>query len=197
MQDAYASMSQPYIDLVGGTWPDHADDTALVREHLTGLDGPVLDLGCGPGQWTHYLHASGAEVTGVDLVPEFVDHARRSYPDCEFRLGSMTELDVPDHSIAGILSWYSTIHLPPSELDRVLTGFRRLLVPGGVLVIGFFDSEDDVAAFDHKVITAYRWPIDVFADHLVTAGFVVGQRRQHQTSERPDRRYAALAARVR
>ena len=36
----------------------------------------VLDLGCGPGQWSAYLHSLGAEVVGVDLVEEFIAHAR-------------------------------------------------------------------------------------------------------------------------
>ena len=188
-------MSQQYISMFDdGTWQDHEDDTALVRRYLTGLTGPVLDLGCGPGHWTAYLHSLGADVTGVDMVPEFIAHARADHPGSTFRLGSMTELDLPDHSVAGILAWYSTIHLPPPELDRVLTEFRRLLAPSGVLVIGFVDSDDDVAAFDHKVITAYRWPVDVLAGHLSAAGFVELQRRLHQVPERPDRKYAAIAA---
>jgi SAM-dependent methyltransferase len=189
-------MSQQYIDRFDGNWQDHESETGLVRRHLTGLTGPVLDLGCGPGHWTAYLHSLGVDVTGVDIVPEFIAHARATHPDTNFLLGSMTELDVPDHSVAGILAWFSTIHLPPPELDRVLTEFRRLLAPSGVLVIGLFDSDDDVAAFDHKVITAYRWPVDVFAEHLLAAGFVELQRRRHQVPERPDRKYAAVAVRA-
>lgn len=197
MRDAYSSMSEQYIGLVDGGLPDHEDDTALVRRHLTGLPGPVLDLGCGPGHWTAYLHGLGADVTGVDMVPEFVAHARATHRGPTFLLGSMTELDLPAHSVAGILAWYSTIHLPPPELDRVLAGFRRLLMPSGVLVVGFFDSDDDVAQFDHKVVTAYRWPVEVFTQHLAAAGFTELQRLRRQLPERPDRKYAAVAARVR
>jgi len=196
VRDAYSSRSSQYIDLIEDDWSTDDDDAALVRRHLTGLPGPVLDLGCGPGHWTGHLHSLGADVTGVDMVPEFIAHARETHPGPQFRLGSMTEVDAPDHSVAGILSWYSTIHLPPAELGRVLAGFRRLLAPGGVLVIGFFDSDDDVARFDHKVIAAYRWPTDVFAERLAEAGFTEVQRLQHQVPERPDRRYAALAARA-
>jgi SAM-dependent methyltransferase len=196
VRDAYSTMAQQYIDLSDGTWPDDEEDTALVLRHLVGLSGPVLDLGCGPGHWTARLQALGADVTGVDLVPEFVAHARATHPHSSFRLGSMTELDVPDRSVAGLLSWYSTIHLPPAQLSGVLAEFRRLLAPSGVLVLGFFDSEDDVAAFDHTVFTAYRWPVDVFAEHLVAAGFVELERRQHQVPGRADRRYAAVAARA-
>ena len=198
MRDAYSSRSAEYIELFdadGGAgqeeWP-----AVLLRRHLTGLDGPVLDLGCGPGRWTAHLHASGADVTGVDMVPEFVEHARAAHPGPGFRLGSMTELELPAHSVAGILSWYSTIHLAPSDLDVVLAGFRRLLRPSGTLVVGFFDSDDVVAAFDHAVVTAYRWPVDVFADRLRRSGFTEIERSRRRFPERPDRRYADIVARA-
>lgn len=194
MRDAYSSVAEQYIDLVAGGWQADADDTAFVRRYLTSLPGPVLDLGCGPGHWTAYLHSLGAEVTGIDMVPEFIDHARATHAGPDFRLASMTEPYAPEHSLAGILTWYSTIHLPPAELDRVLAGFRRLLIRSGMLVAGFFDSDDGVAAFDHKVITAYRWPADAFAERLAEAGFTEVERLLQQSAERPDRKYAAIAA---
>ena len=196
VREAYSSRSQQYIDLFGGDWQAPEDDTALIRQHLSDLPGPVLDLGCGPGYWSAYLHSLGADVTGIDLVPEFIACARATHPGPQYRLGSMLEVDAPDHSVAGILTWYSTIHLPPGDLDRALGQFRRLLAPSGMLVAGFFDSDDVVAEFDHKVITAYRWPIDVFAEHLATAGFTEVQRLRQRFPERPDRKYAAIAARA-
>lgn len=196
VRDAYSSMSEQYISVVDDGRQDDEDDTAFVLRHLTGIPGPVLDLGCGPGHWTARLHASGAHVTGVDMVPEFIAHARATHPGPAFRLGSMTELDVPEHSVAGILAWYSTIHLPPPELDRVLTRFRGLLRPSGVLVVGFFDSDNGVGVFDHKVVTAYRWPAEIFAQHLGEAGFTEVQRLRKQFPDRPDRKYAAIAARA-
>ncbi|MBE1485566.1 Methyltransferase domain-containing protein [Micromonospora coxensis] len=194
VRDAYSYMSEQYIALFKGDSQADVDDAALVRDHLVGLDGRVLDLGCGPGHWSAYLHSFGADVTGVDLVPEFIDHAQTNFPGPEFRLGSMTDLNLPDHSVAGILSWYSTIHLPPPELDGVLTEFRRMLAPSGKLVIGFFDSADGVAAFDHKVHTAYRWPVDTFSARLAKAGFTEVQRLRKQIPDRPDRMCAAIAA---
>ena len=196
VRDAYSSMSEQYIALVGDGTHAHEDDVELVRRHLVGLAGPVLDLGCGPGHWTSHLHSLGADVIGVDVVPEFVAHARDTNPGLDIRQGSMTELDLPDHSVAGIFSWYSTIHLTPSALDGVLTEFRRLLAPGGVLVAGFFDSDDVVAEFDHKVVTAYRWPVHVFSSRLARAGFAEAERLRRQVPGSPDRRHAAIAARA-
>ncbi|MBM2620850.1 class I SAM-dependent methyltransferase [Actinoplanes sp. LDG1-06] len=194
VRDAYSSKADQYIALFDDDWEADENEASLIKRYLGGLDGPVFDLGCGPGHWTGYLHSLGADVTGVDMVPEFIAYAREHFPGPEFRLGSMTEVDVPERSVSGILSWYSTIHLPPAELDRVLAGFRRMLAPDGRLVIGFFDSDDGVAAFDHKVTTAWRWPVDEFSARLAQAGFTELERKQKQFPERPDRMYAAIAA---
>ena len=89
-----------------------------------------------------------------------------------------------------------TIHLTPSALDGVLTEFRRLLALPGVLVVGFFDSDDIVAEFDHKVVAAHRWPVDVFSARLASAGFAEVERLRRQVPDRPNRTYAAIAARA-
>ncbi len=193
VRDAYSAVAAQYVELFDAVDPDD-EATDLVRRHLTGLDGLVLDLGCGPGHWTAFLHGHGVDVVGIDQVPEFLDHARTAHPGPEFRLGSLT--DLLHDSVAGILAWYSTIHLDPEALGPALAGFRRVLLDDGPLVLGFFDSEDGVAAFDHKVTTAWRWPVDTMAELLEAAGFAEVERLQQQVEERPDRRYAAIAARA-
>ena len=189
---AYAAVAEQYIELFAAADRGHPDDLAFIERHLSGRAGPVLDAGCGPGHLTGHLRSLGVDATGIDLVPEFVAHARARHPGAPFRLGSLTDLGVPDHSLAGILAWYSLIHLPPDALDGVLAGFRRALAHDGVLVIGFFDG-DEVAAFDHKVVTAYRRPPDDLAARLARAGFteVERLRRPGDDIHRP---LAAMAA---
>jgi SAM-dependent methyltransferase len=196
VRDAYSARAADYAAFVADEWHRHGDEVALVRRHLVGRAGPVLDLGCGPGHWTAYLHEQGVDVTGVDVVPELVAHARATYPGPEFVLGGLSRLDRPASSVSGILAWYSTIHLPPDELDDVLAGFRRLLARGGVLVVGLFDSDDGVAAFDHAVHQEYRWPVDVFAERLARAGLAEVERVRRRSAERPDRAHAAVAVRA-
>lgn len=43
VRDAYSSMSKQYIGMVGDGLQEHPDDMSLVRRHLAGLTGPVLD----------------------------------------------------------------------------------------------------------------------------------------------------------
>ena len=78
----------------------------------------------------------------------------------------------------------------------MLAGFRRLLAPSGTLVLGFFASDDEVTAFDHAIVTAYRWPADLLTRRLAEAGLAQVERVERQVAERPDRRYAAIAARA-
>ena len=195
VREAYQAKFRHYIELLDRMSVED-DDVAFVRKHLVGLEGTVLDVGCGPGQWSAHLHSLGVEVVGIDLVPEFIAHARWRHPDVEFRLGSMTDLDVPDGAAAGVLAWFSTIHLPPHELEQVLGRLHRALEPGGTLVIGFFDSDHGVAEFEHKVTTAWRLPVDAMAQRLQQARFTEVERFRWTLPDRPDRRYAAIAARA-
>ncbi|SNY53252.1 class I SAM-dependent methyltransferase [Paractinoplanes atraurantiacus] len=193
VRDAYGSVSTLYIDLFGTREQTHPDDLDLLRRHLS-LPGRVLDLGCGPGHLTDYLRSLGVDAAGIDMVPSFVAHARAAFPDGDYRLGSFLELDAS--SLAGILAWYSLIHIPPPELDDVLAGFRRAMAPGGVLVTGFFDGGDRLEPFDHKVATAYRWPVDEFSARLRRAGFTEIERQQRPAdgTQRPLAAIVSLAS---
>jgi SAM-dependent methyltransferase len=193
VQRAYGALAEQYIELVNRT-PVPPDDLALIIRHLSIRPGTVLDVGCGPGHLTAHLRRLGVDATGLDLVPAFIGHARVTHREGRYGLGSMHQLPVRDRSVAGILAWYSLIHLPPDDIDGVLAELRRVMAPAGKLVVGFFDG-DEPAAFEHKVVTAYRWPVDAFAERLGQAGFREIERRQRPGVAEPGLRpHAAIAA---
>jgi SAM-dependent methyltransferase len=66
-------------------YADHASHIARF-EILAAIDPgmeSVLDVGCGLGDFCHYLRARGstADYLGIDLVPEFVAHAQTAFAD--------------------------------------------------------------------------------------------------------------------
>lgn len=189
IRTAYAACSSEYAEALGTMEQTHPEDRALVRRWGLGLHGPVLDAGCGPGHWTDFLRRGGAEVEGLDLVPEFIAHARRSFPFCRFRVGSLTALGVPDGSLSGVLCWYSLIHTPPAQLSHVLAEVRRVLRPGGSLLLGFF-PHPYTEGFPHAVATAYRWSVDDLSEALRKAGFSVEEL--HRRTDPGVRPHAAL-----
>ncbi|MFD0883931.1 class I SAM-dependent DNA methyltransferase [Streptosporangium algeriense] len=164
----YAEFARNYLDPLPLDRAILAAFAELVRD-----TGPVAELGCGPGQTTAHLRDLGVDVFGVDLSPKMIDIARETYPDLRFEVGSMDALDLADDELRGILAWYSVIHAPPREMPAYFAEFRRVLAPGGHLLLGFFESGGDpVTPFDHRVTTAYRWPIDELAKLAADAGFL-------------------------
>lgn len=99
--------------------------------------GPVADVGCGPGYVTRRLNDLGADAFGIDLSPEMIAIARRDHPDLRFEVGTMTDLHLPDHSVAGVLAFWSIIHIPDHAVPGVFAQFRRVLRPGGPVLVGF------------------------------------------------------------
>ncbi|MFJ5679607.1 class I SAM-dependent DNA methyltransferase [Streptomyces sp. NPDC093097] len=175
--DAYDAIAVVYADFarneLDGLPLDRAVLAAFAELVRAGDPGAVAELGCGPGRVTAHLRDLGLDVFGVDLSPVMIDLARETYPDLRFEVGSMDALDLADGALQGIVSWYSVIHTPPRELPPYFDEFRRTLAPGGHLLLAFFEAEGGpVAPFDHKVATAYRWPVDDLAELAGQAGFV-------------------------
>ena len=171
-REAYARRSGEYIDLFGEIASVHPADFELVTRWARGVGGPVLDAGCGPGQWTGHLAGLGVDARGVDGVAVFVDHARRAHPGSRFDVADLGELPLPGAGLAGVLSWYSLIHHEPADVQTPLREFARILRPGGHLLIGFFEGPV-VERFDHAVAPAYRWSIESLSDRVRAVGFEV------------------------
>lgn len=184
--DAYSRRAAEYTELFGSMRAVHPSDRQLVTTWASGVDGEVIDAGCGPGQWTNFLNELGVSARGVDLVPEFIERAFVAYPGIPFRVGSLNDLEVDKGSIGGVLAWYSLIHHEPSTIRIPLIEFSRALRSGGALLIGFFEGSV-VERFDHAVTPAYRWSVSDLCDELTAVGFevlethirsTVGQRPQ-------------------
>ncbi|HZE32365.1 MAG TPA: methyltransferase domain-containing protein [Actinoallomurus sp.] len=188
---AYDAVAVRYAELFGNHLADPPLDRALIAafaELVRAADaGPVADLGCGPGRVTAHLRDLGLTAFGVDLSPTMIDLAREAHADLRFEVGSMTGLDVGDEALGGILAWYSIIHTPPEELPAVLTEFHRVLAPGGHLLLGFFQADDDPGVlaqpFDHRVTLGYRWSLDGVAELLHKAGFTESARLSREPNE--------------
>ena len=124
----YDVVARPYVTRFGSELDHKPLDRALLAwfAGLVAGAGPVADLGAGPGQITRHLHALGADVFGVDLSPRMVDVARELHRDrgITFRQGDFTALDLPDASLAGVISFYAYIHVPAAGLARAFAELR-------------------------------------------------------------------------
>lgn len=105
--------------------------------------GVICDMGCGPGQIAGYLHGRGVKVCGVDLSPEMVRQAQALNPEIPFERGDMLALKgVADESFGGIAAFYSIVHIPRQSLAQALSELKRVLRPGGVMLLAFHIGQE-------------------------------------------------------
>jgi SAM-dependent methyltransferase len=127
---------------------------------------------------------------GIDLSPAMVRVARRDHPDLRFEVGSMTALDLADASLAGLLAWWSLIHVPDEEVPTVFGHFRRVLRPGAPVLLGFHVGDDSrlktegYGGHPMRVHVHRRQPGRV-ADWLRAAGFTVEAQLLLDPDEKP------------
>lgn len=97
----------------------------------------VLDLGCANGcQSVHYLEAGAASVIGVDIDAGAIAAAVAQYDDprMSFHVSEIRRLPIDDASVDVILSCDVFEHV--ADVPGLLAECRRVLAPGGVLLIG-------------------------------------------------------------
>jgi ubiquinone/menaquinone biosynthesis C-methylase UbiE len=107
---------------------------AVIRARLRVRQGlRTLDLGCGPGAFADLF--AGDDYVGLDLNARYIDHARKTRPGA-FIVGDARHVELPDGRFDQVLVFGLLHHLPDEDVRAVLRECRRLLVPGGrVLVI--------------------------------------------------------------
>lgn len=146
--------------------------------------GEACDLGCGPGHIARYLRDAGTDVFGLDLSPAMVEQARILNPDISFRVADMSSLDLPNDSLAGIAAFYAIVNIPKDSLPSVFREMRRVLQPGGLLLIAFHVGDETL-----QVDELWGVPISMnfflyqpaaIQGYAENAGFVL-----EQTIERP------------
>jgi SAM-dependent methyltransferase len=112
------------------------EETAEIIETLELAAGHrVLDAPCGHGRIANRLAAHGIRVTGVDITPHFLERAREAGTDVDYRLGDLRELPV-DGPFDAAISWFTSFgYFADEDNRRVLSEYRRVLRPGGRLLL--------------------------------------------------------------
>jgi SAM-dependent methyltransferase len=95
---------------------------------------PVLEAGCGSGQWMHYFKQQGIESIGIDWSETLRERSLAHDPAVQFDNGDMRDLPYPDESFGGVVAMGSPEHVPEGP-RKVFSEFYRVLKPGGVAII--------------------------------------------------------------
>ncbi|AOR32758.1 methyltransferase [Streptomyces fodineus] len=200
----FLTATRAFYDTVAEDYAEHFPGVTLrtpleraifsAYAELVGPGGTVADLGCGPGRNTAHLAALGLSVLGLDLSESMLAIARREHPALRFEQGSMLELPLADGTLAGVVSWYSSIHTPLHELPKMFGEFHRVLAPGGHLLLAFQVGEKPrrhERPWGHSVaLDFHRRRPDEMAELLTDAGFLL----RSSTVREPDETFGESVA---
>jgi SAM-dependent methyltransferase len=203
-QTSYDRVVDEYVRRISDELKDKTLDRQLLNRFAESVRnlGTACDMGCGPGHVARYLHEHGVKVCGVDISTEMVERACRLTPGVEFRQGDIMALDVPDETWAGIVAFYSVIHIPRMDVVYALRELRRVLRPGGLLLLSFHIGDNTIHLdewWGHEVcIDFFFFQSAEMESYLTSAGFEIEEiieREPYPDVEHQSRRSYIFARR--
>ncbi|MGB7182537.1 MAG: class I SAM-dependent methyltransferase, partial [Burkholderiaceae bacterium] len=157
---------------------EHTHRYMLAAEFVAGKH--VLDIASGEGYGSAYLSRFAKQVIGVDIDSSAVEHARKKYviPNLEYKQGDCKAIPLPDASVEIVVSFETIEH--HTAHDEMMAEIKRVLKPGGVLII----SSPDKAQYSDKHGTKNEYHVrelyqDEFDDLLAryfSSHLILGQR---------------------
>lgn len=148
--DFEATFGDDYLYFYADVLSDeHNDADTEVIVNALGLTGreTVLDAPCGHGRISNRLARRGLEVTGVDATELFLERAREDNSVVDYLQGDLRALPV-DGPYDVALSWFTSFgYFDDDGNQQVLSEYRRVLRPGGRLLIELHNHDEIVRRF--------------------------------------------------
>jgi len=98
-------------------------------------NAPVVDIGCGRGEWLELLSESGIVARGCDLNRVAVEECRERGLEAELADGLKVLSSLPEASCSAVTGFHVIEHLPFEFVVKLLDEALRVLRPGGVLIV--------------------------------------------------------------
>ncbi len=172
---AYDQIAETYATVNGGDMPEVLLRLAQKLIQHTAKGARMIDVGCGAGRDMGWFEAQGIRVMGVDLSLAMLDWAR-CVTTGSLLLMDMRRLALRGASFDGAWCCASLLHLPKREAPGALHGIRRVLKPGGMLMLSVQegDSECWEGGYVEGVMRFFaRYPRAEMEAMLADAGFAV------------------------
>ncbi len=112
------------------------------------LADPILEYGCGYGRALAELARAGfSNLTGADSARALVERGRTEHPGLDLRVVEPGKAPFPDHSFRAALLLAVLTCLPDDrDLEALAAEMRRVLAPGGLLLVNDFLINTDPAS---------------------------------------------------
>lgn len=133
--------TQQTYDKIASNWATrHAHNTWWIHgtDHFATMLAPgstVLDMGCGAGDKTDYLHQQGLDTQGMDFSQSMVDLASKTFPHLKFSIQDLYRAGEITTRFNGIFLQAVLLHVPKVKVPGVLAQLQTLLKSAGLIYV--------------------------------------------------------------
>lgn len=121
----------------------------------------LLEIGAGSGHSAAFFAREGLSVTAIDLSPANVDRCRAK--GVEASVADFAELPFPDASFDATWSMSCLMHAPDAELAKAIAEMDRVMVPGGIAMVGLWGGDGSAGLVEddlHEPPRYFLWRTD-------------------------------------
>lgn len=166
---------------------DHEKDTWWIEgaDNFLALlpkDAHILDIGCAGGPKTNYMKKKGFQVEGIDFSESMIESAKKRFPDINFNVLDVYDLEKLNKTYDGIFSQAVILHIPKKRVMKVLEKMKSKLNKNGLLYIAVKEIRDngieeeikkeDDYGFEYERFFSY-FSLDELRDYLKKLGLEI------------------------
>jgi ubiquinone/menaquinone biosynthesis C-methylase UbiE len=179
---AYDRAARDYAAAMWNELEGKPFDQIILRWFATQIppEETVLEVGCGPGEVSGFLHRQGVKCLGTDISMQMIEAAREYFPEVQFEVQDFFRLGYDDDTFCGVVGFYAIVNLALEEVRAMLVEVKRVLKPAGLFLFSFHVDQGEAKIdvenfFNHEgnALTFYCFNVDDVKALVESAGFQV------------------------
>nr|WP_239480287.1 class I SAM-dependent methyltransferase [Parashewanella hymeniacidonis] len=105
----------------------------------------ILELGCGPGNITHYLLSNKPDlrILATDLAPNMLELTKLNNPSVRTMKLDGRSVDKVDETFDAIVCGFCTPYLSKTDIEKLIKNIRDKLELGGLLYLSTMEDDDN------------------------------------------------------
>lgn len=135
---------QTVYNTIGKTYDITRKADPLLAAKLLSLLNPhkkghYLDVGCGSGNYTQTIHATGYKITGIDISDEMLGKAKQKYPEINWVQGDAKSLPFASNHYDGATCFLATHHI--KDIETSFKEVHRVIGSGNFVIFTSFPEQ--------------------------------------------------------
>ena len=115
------------------------DSYDLFFDLILKINSSILEIGCGPGNITKYLHSkkNDLKIMGIDISENMIELAKKNNPTAKFVMMDCRQIDNLNKKFDAIICGFCIPYLSNKDCKKLISDCKYLLNDNGILYLSF------------------------------------------------------------